>query len=205
MELLVLLCKSSGSTFTYEQIKDHLWPDITINQDAIANTMTRLRKALVDDSKAPIYIETIQKKGYRLLIEPQYKKIQQPNKKFQLSFALLSIVLVVSIVYWLNTTTKPNQIIENMSISKKDDGYDVDVTIDGDKLKDISKDEAVENVVKSVGQLLGDENAGYVVYMTEEDDCKATKNERDSVTVNDNQSKKIVCVSNIVKGKDETN
>src|SRR5438270_13793337 len=46
-----------------------LWPGVIVGEDSLARTVSKLRQALGDDAKAPRYIETIAKRGYRLLVE----------------------------------------------------------------------------------------------------------------------------------------
>ncbi len=50
-----------------------LWPaDTYVNYDANVNTtVNKLRQALGDSSDKPLYIETIPRKGYCLLVQPE--------------------------------------------------------------------------------------------------------------------------------------
>jgi hypothetical protein len=50
-----------------------LWPaDTHVNYDANVNTtVNKLRQALGDSSDKPLYIETIPRKGYCLLVQPE--------------------------------------------------------------------------------------------------------------------------------------
>lgn len=67
MHLLCLLASNPKSTFSKEEITNYLWPSTVVGDDTIARCISKLRKALGDDAKSPIYIETISKKGYRLI------------------------------------------------------------------------------------------------------------------------------------------
>ena len=69
MDLLFLLAGTPGKVFSREQILDALWPGLIVGDDALARTVSKLRQALGDDAKAPRYIETISKRGYRLLAD----------------------------------------------------------------------------------------------------------------------------------------
>ena len=53
-------------------------PDTVVGPDSLANTMTKLRKVLQDDPKAPEYIKTVQRKGYIWLPQVTY---QQPKMR----------------------------------------------------------------------------------------------------------------------------
>jgi transcriptional activator of cad operon len=72
MDLLVLLAAQGGRVVSREDIMAALWPGLVVGDDSLARTVSKLRQALGDDAKAPSYIETIAKRGYRLLapVEP---------------------------------------------------------------------------------------------------------------------------------------
>jgi DNA-binding winged helix-turn-helix (wHTH) protein/Tfp pilus assembly protein PilF len=67
MDLLFLLASRPGEVFSKEEIGRALWPDVTVGEDSLSRCVFKLRKALDDDPKAPRFIETIPKRGYRLL------------------------------------------------------------------------------------------------------------------------------------------
>lgn len=69
MDLLCLLAEHAGRVLSRERIMDALWPGLVVGDDALARTVSKLRQALDDDAKSPRYIETIAKRGYRLLAE----------------------------------------------------------------------------------------------------------------------------------------
>lgn len=66
-DLLVLLASSPSRVFSKEEIFAEIWPGVTVAEDTLARAVSKLRKALGDDPKAPRYIETIPKRGYRLI------------------------------------------------------------------------------------------------------------------------------------------
>ena len=70
---LLALLEKSGEVVTREDLRVRLWPDdIHVNYDANVNTaVNKLRRALEDSSDEPGYIETIPKKGYRFLVQPE--------------------------------------------------------------------------------------------------------------------------------------
>jgi DNA-binding winged helix-turn-helix (wHTH) protein/Flp pilus assembly protein TadD len=69
MDLLWLLAAEPGRVVGRERIMAALWPGVIVGDDSLARTVSKLRQALGDDAKAPRYIETIAKRGYRLLAE----------------------------------------------------------------------------------------------------------------------------------------
>jgi transcriptional activator of cad operon len=69
MDLLWLLAAEPGRVVSRERIMAALWPDVIVGDDSLARTVSKLRQALGDDAKAPRYVETIAKRGYRLLAD----------------------------------------------------------------------------------------------------------------------------------------
>ena len=74
-QILVALLENPGEIVTREDLRHVLWPsDTFVDFDHSLNTaMMRLRDALGDSIEAPIYIETIPKRGYRFIapVEPK--------------------------------------------------------------------------------------------------------------------------------------
>jgi len=71
--VLMTLLEKPGEVVTREELRLRLWPAETyVNYDANVNTtVNKLRLALGDSSDRPIYIETIPRKGYCLLVQPE--------------------------------------------------------------------------------------------------------------------------------------
>lgn len=71
--LLVLIAKY-GQVVTRDELKQALWPsDTHVNFDANVNTtVNKLRQILGDSTDSPVYIETIPRKGYSFLLEPEF-------------------------------------------------------------------------------------------------------------------------------------
>lgn len=69
-QVLLALIEKQGEVVTREELRYRLWPaDTHVNYDANVNTtVNKLRQALGDSSDKPLYIETIPRKGYCLLV-----------------------------------------------------------------------------------------------------------------------------------------
>lgn len=110
MSLLLKLAQSPGEVFTRDDLIDEIWPETAATDDTLNSTIAQLRKVLVSDDLVSKYIETIPKKGYRIIapVELLDKTSTQlditrkqglfGNKK-KFSFA---ISLVVLIFFWLS-------------------------------------------------------------------------------------------------------
>ena len=71
-QTLLALLENPGEVVTREELRMRLWSDTHVDYDANVNTIVnKLRLALVDSSNKPTYIETISKKGYLFLVQPE--------------------------------------------------------------------------------------------------------------------------------------
>ena len=72
-QVLLTLLEKPGDVVTREELRVRLWPaDTHVNYDANVNTtVNKLRQALGDSTEKPLYIETIPRKGYCFLLQPE--------------------------------------------------------------------------------------------------------------------------------------
>ncbi|HJZ63922.1 MAG TPA: winged helix-turn-helix domain-containing protein [Candidatus Acidoferrum sp.] len=84
-QVLLALISKHGQVVTREELKQALWPsDTHVNFDANVNTtVNKLRQILGDSTEKPVYIETIPRKGYSFLVEPEFAA--QPFVQSQIS------------------------------------------------------------------------------------------------------------------------
>jgi len=69
MEALVYLASHAGQTVTREELENNVWAGTVVGYYSLTGTMQKLRKAFDDDPKNPRIIETLSKKGYRLIAD----------------------------------------------------------------------------------------------------------------------------------------
>jgi len=67
MALLCHLAENAGDTLSREQLFEALWPGVIVSDDTLTQAIIKLRKALGDSARNPRYIQTVPKRGYRLL------------------------------------------------------------------------------------------------------------------------------------------
>ncbi len=67
MTVLVCLARQQGQVVSRETLEEQAWAGMVVGYDSLASAIIKLRKAFGDDSKSPRYIETVPKKGYRLI------------------------------------------------------------------------------------------------------------------------------------------
>ena len=69
MELLVILASRPRQIFTKEELFKKVWRGAYVTGEVLTNAIWELRRALGDRAKDSRYIETIPRRGYRLLVE----------------------------------------------------------------------------------------------------------------------------------------
>src|SRR5215210_5985438 len=67
MDLLTTLASAAPAVVSRETIIACLWPRVHVGEESLARCVSKLRTALGDDAREPRYIETIPKRGYRLI------------------------------------------------------------------------------------------------------------------------------------------
>src|SRR5690242_54737 len=67
MEVLMALAGHAGEVVSREALLEAVWPGVVVGDEALTQSIIKLRKALGDNPRAPSYIETISKRGYRLI------------------------------------------------------------------------------------------------------------------------------------------
>lgn len=68
-DVLAFLCARPGRLVTKDELLDGVWGRLHISEGVIRNTVQELRNALGDEAKAPSYIETVHRRGYRFIAE----------------------------------------------------------------------------------------------------------------------------------------
>jgi TolB-like protein/DNA-binding winged helix-turn-helix (wHTH) protein len=71
MEVLVCLAEHPGETLSKDKLLQTVWPDTFVTEDVLTRSISELRRVFEDDAKEPRIIQTIPKRGYRLLAPVQ--------------------------------------------------------------------------------------------------------------------------------------
>jgi TolB-like protein/Tfp pilus assembly protein PilF len=120
MRVLAYLVERHGEVVSRHDLEANVWTGVIVTDDAVTNTIIKLRKALGDDARKPRYIETIAKAGYRLIAETGFpeKKAEPALIKpasnlvgwsqrlwFKTLIAGLGVLLGASILWWATVPT----------------------------------------------------------------------------------------------------
>jgi len=79
MAVLVLLAERHGEVVSSRELIRDVWRDRPMGDNPVYKAITKLRHALGDGTAEPRYVETIPRKGYRLLLEPQWLSAAEPK------------------------------------------------------------------------------------------------------------------------------
>ncbi|WP_085315828.1 nSTAND1 domain-containing NTPase [Derxia lacustris] len=72
MDVLLCLARAGGEVVSTDRLLDECWAGADIGDNPLHKTIAQLRRALGDSAVRPHYIETIRKRGYRLLQPVQF-------------------------------------------------------------------------------------------------------------------------------------
>ena len=113
MEVLVCLAEHTGEVVTKERLLQVAWPDTFVSDDVLKRSVSELRRVFGDDAHASGIIETIPKKGYRLVAAVQLMDDAERSsvpmarrssrRRRLLVFAIIafiSLALAVPLILW---------------------------------------------------------------------------------------------------------
>ncbi len=81
MDVLVALAARAGEVVSREELFAAAWPGVVVGDEALTQSITKLRRALGDDPRSPAYIETISKRGYRLKARVDRDGLPSPSAR----------------------------------------------------------------------------------------------------------------------------
>ena len=111
MEVLTYLAARPGEVASREALLAAVWPGVVVGDDALTQVVIKLRKALGDASETPAYIQTIPKRGYRLIAPVAATRPARRNFKSLIAVGLaLVVVAAAATVYWVADRNEPEPV-----------------------------------------------------------------------------------------------
>jgi len=112
MDLLLILVEHQGEVVTKEELISAVWPDTFVAETALTRSISELRHSLAKGSDETVYIETIPKRGYRLLIEAEEfieaSEFGSRKSPWILASAALLVALTLGFGYWFLNNLQPS-------------------------------------------------------------------------------------------------
>jgi hypothetical protein len=81
MTLLVALAQRPGEILGTRTILNTVWPDVVVGDASVSVLVAELRKALGDDPASPRFIETIPRRGYRVIASVSRPAFSNPERE----------------------------------------------------------------------------------------------------------------------------
>lgn len=78
LDVLACLAGHDGDVVTVDELLDTCWPGAFHGDNPVHKAIAMLRKALGDDARAPRYVQTIRKRGYRILVPVSFGDDAEP-------------------------------------------------------------------------------------------------------------------------------
>ncbi len=125
MQVLMLLAEHGERVVSREELLHAVWPGVIVGDEVLTQSVIKLRRALGDDPRSPSYIETIPKRGYRLIarvdrpseiparddatVVPQRVPHgdARPSRVFGLAAGILFILIVAGAYVFTRSQTSP--------------------------------------------------------------------------------------------------
>lgn len=94
--VLQYLCEHAGKVVSRDELLDAVWGREAVSMQSVPVVISKLRTLLGDNKKQPAYIETVTKRGYRLIAD--VSNGEEPTRTFTPRFAPAVNVMRVSLV-----------------------------------------------------------------------------------------------------------
>lgn len=96
MAVLEELATANGQVVSREQLMDTVWRGVVVSDETVTRCISELRQALADSSSNPDYIQTVPRKGYRLLQLPLALTATAPSATTADSSSIAALPFVTS-------------------------------------------------------------------------------------------------------------
>ncbi|MEN0044360.1 MAG: winged helix-turn-helix domain-containing protein [Pseudomonadota bacterium] len=125
MALLDLLVAARGRVIPRGEIEAALWPDVIVGEDTVARAVSRLRRALGDSASAPTFIETLPKRGYRLMVavSDDTERSRAGRRVWHLAALCGALLVATALLMWPETPPTGPRDLGTAEVSRADDLY----------------------------------------------------------------------------------
>lgn len=109
MEVLMALAARPGEVVSREALLAEVWPGVVVGDEALTQSIIKLRRALGDNPREPAYIETISKRGYRLIapVGGAPAPLPAPPRRWVWGAVALAAALGLGLLLWPSDPRPP--------------------------------------------------------------------------------------------------
>jgi DNA-binding winged helix-turn-helix (wHTH) protein/TolB-like protein/tetratricopeptide (TPR) repeat protein len=104
MEVLAFLADRAGQVVTQRDLEAAVWRNVVVTPQSVYQAVAQLRRVLGDDARRPRYIETVPRRGYRLVAAVRSPEAEPPapsaslERRRRISRGWLAVPVVVMAV-----------------------------------------------------------------------------------------------------------
>lgn len=111
MEVLLALCRHAPEVVPKEELMQEVWGEAFVSEEVLPHAIWDLRRALGDDASNPEFIQTVPKRGYRVIapinsIEPDDVRRRGTYRRAA-AWGVAAAVLLVAGALWLGQRRPP--------------------------------------------------------------------------------------------------
>lgn len=162
MDVLVLLASRAGEVLSNDDLIDAVWNGRPMGENPVYKCIANLRSALGDDSKAPKYIETIPRKGYRLVASvsatdnstttstPSGTRVLRKS-----GYVAAAIAIAAAAIFFLQRPDTPEQIDTVPKVSENSIAVLPFENLSGDPEKDFFCDGIADELLNRLAKMPG--------------------------------------------------
>lgn len=121
IELLALLSRNSDVVLSRDEIETHIWDGNVVAEDSVARLVSKLRKGLGDQTTAPTFIETLPKRGYRLIADVNFPVERDVPSERTFSMRYLAVFIglaaIIATLVWYGSSDDPEPSVQTIDLA----------------------------------------------------------------------------------------
>ncbi len=160
MEVLMLLVSRAGQVVSGDEIIEKVWSGRAMGDSPVYKSIAQIRGALGDEAKAPRYIETIPRRGYRLKsssLQSHADSISATRQSPVRWLAPLAAVLVgsLALVLYLSSGVEPADPMQSPHLGENSIAVLPFVNVSGNSADDILSHGLADELINRLAQIEG--------------------------------------------------
>ncbi len=102
MAVLQVLMARSGEVVSRQTLMETVWAGRVVGEEVLTRCISELRAALGDKASDPSFIQTVPKKGYRLLVGPSSPEVPTYRRRFITIAAAAVLTATGALAFWFS-------------------------------------------------------------------------------------------------------
>jgi len=119
---LELLCEAQGGLVSQEKLIAEVWDGRSLSENSVPVVISQLRRVLGDDARRPILIETVPKRGYRL-VHAEAKRSRSLRPLSAVLIVMFAVGALVVLAFAVRADTRPVVAVADVVNATGDESY----------------------------------------------------------------------------------